>query len=108
MQRMSIKDVWALGKEYGIQEFTGLKKHDLIFQIIRHNRLPWISLTLAFSFGMYGLMKKMANMSSTHSLLIETAALAPFALALMTMWHGNGQAAFALGGWQTSLLLPFL
>ena len=26
----------------------------------------------------------------------------------MTMWHGDGQAAFALGGWQTSLLLVLL
>ena len=80
----------------------------VIILTLSYGALPWISLTLAFSFGMYGLMKKMANMSSTHSLLIETAALAPFALALMTMWHGNGQASFALGGWQTSLLLVLL
>lgn len=69
---------------------------------------PWISLTLGFSFGMYGLLKKVANVGSTESLAIETAALAPFAFALMIAWEGNGQAAFVLEGWQISVLLVLL
>ena len=75
---------------------------------ISYGALPWISLTLGFSFGMYGLLKKLANVGSTDSLVIETAALAPFAIALMGVWEANGQAAFVLDGWQISVLLVLL
>lgn len=75
---------------------------------ISYGSVPWISLTLGFSFGMYGLLKKVANVGSTESLAIETAALAPFALALMGVWEWNGQAAFVLDGWQISVLLVLL
>lgn len=73
-----------------------------------YGALPWISLTLGFSFGIYGLLKKMANVRSTDSLVIETAALAPFALVLMGFWEVGGQAAFVLDGWQISVLLILL
>lgn len=75
---------------------------------ISYGSLPWISLTLGISFGMYGLLKKLANVGSTDSLVIETAALTPFALALMGVWEWNGQAAFVLDGWQISVLLILL
>lgn len=75
---------------------------------VSYGSVPWISLILGFSFGMYGLLKKLANVGSTESLAIETAALAPFALALMSVWEANGQAAFILDGWQISILLVLL
>ena len=37
MQRLPIKELWALAKEFGIRQRTGMKKHDLIFQIVRRN-----------------------------------------------------------------------
>ena len=75
---------------------------------LSYGAVPWISLILGFSFGMYGLLKKLANVGSTESLAIETAALAPFALALMAVWESDGQAAFVLDGWQISVLLILL
>lgn len=75
---------------------------------ISYGALPWISLTLGFSFALYGLLKKLANVGSTDSLVIETAALAPFAIALMGLWEVGGQAAFVLDGWQISILLILL
>lgn len=75
---------------------------------VSYGALPWISLTLGFSFGIYGLLKKLANVGSTESLVIETAALAPFALLLMGVWEADGQAAFVLDGWQISVLLILL
>ena len=75
---------------------------------VSYGAVPWISLILGFSFGMYGLLKKLANVGSTESLAIETAALAPFALALMAVWEADGQAAFVLDGWQISVLLILL
>lgn len=80
----------------------------VVILTVSYGSLPWISLTLGFSFGMYGLLKKLADVGSTDSLVIETAALAPFALALMGVWEAGGQAAFVLDGWQISILLILL
>ena len=47
--------------------------------------LPWIALTLAFSFGLYGLTKKKVGTSleAMHSLTAETAVLAPIAVVVL-------------------------
>ena len=42
---------------------------------IDYGHLPWISLTLAFSFGTYGLVKKQADVDGTQSLAVETTLL---------------------------------
>ena len=49
--------------------------------------LPWISLSLAFSFGLYGLVKKKvgASLDAMHSLAAETAVLAPVALVIVAV-----------------------
>ena len=41
---------------------------------------PWLSLGLAFSFGFYGLARKMAPAGSLHGLALETLWMFPFAL----------------------------
>ena len=38
-----------------------------------YGRLPWIALSLAFSFGTYGLVKKLAPLGSLYGLTLETA-----------------------------------
>ncbi len=43
---------------------------------VAYGRLPWISLVLAFSFGIYGLLKKQVGVGAVESLTIETAVLA--------------------------------
>lgn len=47
---------------------------------IDYGKIPWISLFLAFSFGFYGLLRKVANLQSLPGLLIETMLLMPIAL----------------------------
>ena len=73
-----------------------------------YGQLPWISLTLAFSFGLYGLIKKFVGIGAVASLTIETAALAPFAIALLFAWEMNGTAAFVLDGTTITILLILL
>lgn len=41
---------------------------------------PWISFVLAFTFGFYGLLKKMVNVSAMFGLTIETMIVTPIAL----------------------------
>lgn len=45
--------------------------------------MPWISLAMAISFGIYGLMKKKAKLGPLEGLTIETGLLLPFALTYM-------------------------
>jgi chloramphenicol-sensitive protein RarD len=45
--------------------------------------VPWISLTLAFTFGLYGLMRKIMPVDGLVSLTVETALMTPLALAYL-------------------------
>lgn len=45
--------------------------------------LPWISLLLGFTFGIYGMFKKMAEYGSAVGLLLETAILMPIAIVFL-------------------------
>ncbi|MHA7268151.1 EamA family transporter RarD [Arthrobacter sp. HLT1-20] len=59
-----------------------------------YGKLPWIALVLAFSFGSYGFVKNRmgGKVDAITSLSIETAVLAPFALATMAVLTVLGQA----------------
>src|SRR3954466_9218465 len=52
---------------------------------VAYGRPPWIALTLAFSFGFYGLVKKQVGIGGTQSLAVETAFLFTPA-ALCALW----------------------
>jgi chloramphenicol-sensitive protein RarD len=56
----------------------------------------WISLSLAFSFGLYGFVRKIAPVDALEGLSVETALLAPPSLAFLLWAHGGagGLAAF--------------
>ena len=43
-------------------------------------RVPWIALSLAATFGCYGLVRKKVDLPSLHALLVETTLLVPLAL----------------------------
>lgn len=65
---------------------------------IGYGQPPWISLTLAFSFAAYGLVKKKVNIGGLESLAAETAVqFLPATLFLI--WLGaDGSATFGLHG----------
>lgn len=68
-------------------------------------RLPWIALTLAFSFGTYGLLRKTARLGSIEGLTIEMLLLAVPSVALLTVLGVRQSGAFGAGGLPTTLLL---
>lgn len=70
--------------------------------------VPWISLTLAVSFGFYGLIKKRANVDALPSLAIETAVVTPIAVAYLWFLEAKGEAAFIQDGLGISVLLILL
>ena len=59
---------------------------------------PWISLSLAFSFGFYGLVKKIANIPSLPSLTIETTFAAPFFIGFLIWLYSRGELSFIQDG----------
>ncbi|MBM3682273.1 MAG: EamA family transporter RarD [Actinobacteria bacterium] len=55
---------------------------------------PYIALSLAFSFGFYGLVKKILNMNAISSLTLETLLLTPFFLAFLFYLNSKDQLSF--------------
>ncbi len=72
---------------------------------IRLGVFPWVSLTLACTFGVYGLLKKRSSLSSIHSLAVELTPLAVFAIGSIVLGVVRGTAVPALGDVRATLFL---
>lgn len=57
--------------------------------------LPWVGIVIAISFGLYGLMRKTAALGALEGLTLETALLAPPAIALLAWWTWQGSGGLA-------------
>jgi chloramphenicol-sensitive protein RarD len=74
---------------------------------IGYGSFPWIAVTLAFSFGLYGLTKKRVGprVDAIGGLTVETAVLSPVAvIALVAVAVGPGLTFGAISGVHTALL----
>ncbi|SDK67966.1 EamA family transporter RarD [Arthrobacter sp. ok362] len=67
---------------------------------VSYGKLPWIALTLALSFGLYGFVKKHVGprADAITSLTVETIVLAPVAAATMIFLAVSGAASLASNG----------
>jgi chloramphenicol-sensitive protein RarD len=61
-------------------------------------RPPWIALALAFSFGTYGLIRKVVKVESLPGLATETLVLLPFAVAYLFWCESAGTGALGHAG----------
>ena len=68
-------------------------------------QLPWIALSLAFSFGLYGLLRKLVAVTPLVGLLIETALMTPPALAMIWSLSSQGRVGFGTSAHLTFLFL---
>jgi chloramphenicol-sensitive protein RarD len=57
-------------------------------------RVPWIALALAATFGLYGLLRKVAVLGALEGLALETALLVPLALGGLAWLAWTGEAAW--------------
>jgi chloramphenicol-sensitive protein RarD len=64
----------------------------VLYLSIDNGSFPWIAIILAFSFGFYGLIKKMGNLDSMASLSIEMVFLLPVSISIILFkeYHGTG------------------
>jgi chloramphenicol-sensitive protein RarD len=65
---------------------------------VDYGRPPWIALTLAFSFAVYGLVKKRAGVDGAESLAVETAFLVMPAIAYLVWLGADAQGTFTSEG----------
>lgn len=72
---------------------------------IANGRPPLIALTLALSFGFYGLLKKQADVGALAALAVETAVLTPLALLYLAVLGVRGSLTFLTEGPDHALLL---
>jgi chloramphenicol-sensitive protein RarD len=77
----------------------------VVVQLVAHGQLPWISLVLALTFGLYGLLRKRAQTDATRGLLLETLMMAPLALGYLWYLGLTQRGAFLQHGLATDLLL---
>ena len=93
-ERLNIWQVVAVG-------FAALGVLNFIWNF---GSLPWIALSLAFTFSFYGLFRKKIPVKPLVGLLMETALLAPLAAILIAFWEIDGTGHFGTT-WMTDFLL---
>ncbi|MFJ8256404.1 EamA family transporter RarD [Peribacillus asahii] len=71
---------------------------------LHYGVIPWISLSLALTFGFYGLAKKLIKADSTIGLALETMMITPIAIVFLTYLMFQSQIEF-FNSVSTSLLL---
>lgn len=78
----------------------------IAYQVFTIGSLPIVSLTLAFSFAFYGLIRKHINLPSVTGLYIETLILFPLALLYFSYLISTSQNVFTFSPFSmTSALL---
>lgn len=89
---------------YG-ERLSPLQRFALVFAIagvsiplLALGRIPWISLCLAVSFGLYGTLRKKYQADPIAGLCVETLILAPAALAWLVWLGADGRIAFGAFG----------
>lgn len=96
----------------------GLAAVGVLYLTLSYGRPPWIALSLALTFGLYGLMKKLAPLNALYGLTLETVILFGPCLAYLLLMEQAGTGSFghlglgidailAMGGVLTALPLLF-
>ncbi|MCP3862948.1 MAG: EamA family transporter RarD, partial [Aestuariibacter sp.] len=67
--------------------------------IVAHGTLPWIALTLACTFSVYGLIRKQIPVEPMPGLFMETLVLLPFAILYWVMFAGE-QSNMLTNDWE--------
>ena len=84
---------------------VGIAALAVVVLTVAYGRPPWIALTLAFSFGLYGLVKKQVGVGGTQSLAVETTFLVLPALACIAVLQATGKGTLTSEGAGHVLLL---
>ena len=67
----------------------------LVYLLIKLGEIPWIGITVAVTFSLYGLIRKKVKVSSDIGLLIETLLISPIAIILFIYLIKNNLNIFS-------------
>jgi len=84
---------------------VGLAAAGVLYLTFAYGNFPWIGLTLALSFGIYGFIKKVAPLGSLHGVTLETMILFLPALAYLIFAEASGDGLFLHSGPAAALLM---
>lgn len=73
---------------------VGLAALGVAYLTVSYGQLPWIALSLAVSFALYGLVKKLSPLGSVQGLALETGLLALPAFAFLVFGPASPGGAF--------------
>jgi chloramphenicol-sensitive protein RarD len=68
----------------------------VLVQLFAYGSLPWVSLTLAMSFALYGAIRKQISADSMQGLFLESLCMAPFAAIWILSHDGAGMGVHGL------------
>lgn len=90
---------------YGQWLAVALAAAGVLNQMISLGEVPWVGLSVGFSFAIYGAIRKSCHCDSLTGLFAETLLLAPLAFGWMIWLAHQGEAAFLNQGMMTDSLL---
>ncbi|NKE08282.1 MULTISPECIES: EamA family transporter RarD [Mesobacillus] len=77
----------------------------VLVMTVSYGQFPWIALSLAISFGLYGLAKKLIKVDSAVGLALETLVVMPLAAIYIGYLMVQGTNSLFAGSLSTTLLL---
>ena len=88
--------VLFLRERLNVAQWTavGIAAAAVLYIGIAAGATPWIALTVATSFSLYGLVRKVIHVEALEGLAVETIVLMPFALGYLIWCEVNGTALF--------------
>lgn len=84
---------------------VGLAAVGVLYRMLALGALPYVPLGLAFSFGLYGLLRKILVVEALPGLFVETLAVLPLALGYLVRQASLGNSAFFRGDYVIDALL---
>jgi chloramphenicol-sensitive protein RarD len=83
----------------------GIAGTGVVLLTLGYGAFPWIALTLAITFGLYGLLRKTAPLEALEGLALEMSIMSLPALAYLVYLASTGAASFGRADTATRLLL---
>ncbi|WP_040758027.1 EamA family transporter RarD [Vibrio scophthalmi] len=95
-----LKEQISAGKKVALVLATA----GLSYQVMQYGQVPYIALTMAIFFTLYGWFKKKINYDWATCLFVEVLLLTPFALSYLIIKQATVGTVSLESGWQTLLL----
>ena len=84
---------------------TGIAFFGVLILTINYGTVPWVTLLIALSFAIYGVLKKKITFEATRGLALETLFILPFALGYYVYLFTTEQASFLHVDLKTDVLM---